>query len=314
MKLDARNSIEKPPALHAGERVGIVAPASAIERDELLRGCEALRLLGYEPVYDESILDRELYFAGTTARRARELETMFIRDDVRAIVCARGGYGCNYLLPHIDLEIIRRHPKIFAGYSDVTTLLTWFHDATGLVTFHAPMVAKDFASTNGVDIPSWQAWMTGQPDLPQPVLLAPIARGKAEGRLYGGCLSMLTASLGTPYEIQTEDTILLIEDVATKPYQIDRMLMQLKLAGKLEGVRGIVFGQMRDCAAPPESSYTLIDVLRRLVEDLGIPAGFGVNSGHVESGNVTLALGVRASLEVEKDSAVLNTLEAAVSI
>ena len=306
--------IVKPPALHPGDRVGIVAPASAVEREQLRWGCDALRSLGYEPVYDDSILERDLYFAGTTERRARELEAMFVREDVRAIVCARGGYGCNYLPPHFDLDVIRRHPKIFAGYSDATTLLTWFHDATGLVTFHAPMVAKDFAALHGVDVPSWQAQMTGQPALASPVPLWPIMPGTAEGRLYGGCLSMLAASLGTPYEIQTEDTILLVEDIAAKPFQIDRMLMQLKLAGKLQGVRGIVFGPMRDCAPPPDSNYTLIDVLRRLVADMDIPVGFGINSGHVEYGNVTLALGVRVSLAVEKDSAVLSTLEAAVTI
>jgi muramoyltetrapeptide carboxypeptidase len=303
----------KPPALRPGDRIGIVAPASAIQNDELLRGCEALRSLGYEPVYDESILDRRFYFAGSTERRARELQTMFARDDVRAIICARGGYGCNYLLPFLDLETIRRHPKIFAGYSDVTTLLTWFHDTTGLVTFHAPMVAKDFATANGADVASWQAQMTGQTPA-QPVHLSPLIPGKAKGRLYGGCLSMLAASLGTPYEIHTEGTILLIEDVAAKPYQIDRMLMQLKLAGKLEGVRGIVFGQMLACEAPPECGYSLLDILRSLVANLGIPVGFGINSGHVESGNITLPLGVQASLDVEQNAAVLTMLEAAVSM
>jgi muramoyltetrapeptide carboxypeptidase len=305
--------IVKPPALRANDRIGIIAPASAVDRDQLLRGCEALRALGYEPVYNESIFDKELYFAGSTARRAQEFQAMFVREDVRAIVCARGGYGCNYLLPHIDVEIVRRHPKIFAGYSDVTTLLTWLHDATGLVTFHAPMVAKDFASANGVDITSWQAQMTGQTSAPS-VTLLPIMPGMAAGKLYGGCLSMLAASLGTPYEIHTEDTILLIEDVAAKPFQIDRMLMQLKLAGKLKGVRGIVFGQMRDGAPPPDSSYTLSDVLRRSVEDMGIPVGCGINSGHVDGGNLTLALGVQVSLVVEKESGVLNMLEAAVIV
>jgi muramoyltetrapeptide carboxypeptidase len=308
---ETKNSIVRPLPLRAGDRVGIVAPASAIDREHLLLGCEALRRLGYEPVYEDSILDCDLYFAGTVQRRARELTAMFAREDVRAILCARGGYGCNYLLPHIDIEVVRRHPKIFAGYSDVTTLLTWFHDAAGMVTFHAPMVAKDFAAEQGVDISSWQAQMTGQ-SLPAPVLLSPLARGNAEGVLYGGCLSMLVASLGTPYEIATQDKILLIEDVATKPYQIDRMLMQLRLAGKLNGVRGIVFGPMRDCDPPPGASYTLQEVLRHAVEDLRIPVAFGVNSGHVECGNITLALGVRVSLAVEEGGAVLKTLESAV--
>src|SRR6202035_2315782 len=125
----------KPPALQPGDTIGIIAPASNIKRELLDAGCKALRRLGYEPVYFDSILEKNLYFAGTNERRARELEEMFSRDDVRAIVCARGGYGANYLLKELDLEIIKAHPKIFIGYSDITTLLTYFHDAAGFITF-----------------------------------------------------------------------------------------------------------------------------------------------------------------------------------
>jgi muramoyltetrapeptide carboxypeptidase len=292
--------------------VGIIAPASPIDGELLDAGCAALRALGYEPVYEESILSSELYFAGGIQRRVGELEAMFAREDVRAIICARGGYGCNYLLPHIDLDIIRRHPKIFVGYSDVTTLLTWFHDATGLVTFHGPMVTKDFAVAHGVDVPSWRANTAGEQELHRAALLQPMVPGQAAGNLYGGCLSMLAASLGTPYEIDTKDTILLIEDVAAKPYQIDRMLMQLRLAGKLAGVKGIVFGQMRDCAAAG-CDYSLVDVLHYCVGDVGVPVAYGLNSGHVERDNLTMPLGVRVSLVVEKSFAALTTVEPAVS-
>src|SRR5712691_3208560 len=149
------NSRIKPLALRSGDKVGIVAPASNIKREALEAGCAGLRQAGYEPFYFDSILDRDLYFAGSIERRARELEEMFVRDDIRAIVCARGGYGSNYLLPAfdakttnlktLDLKKIAAHPKIFVGYSDLTTLLTWFADSANLVTFHGPMVAKDFA-------------------------------------------------------------------------------------------------------------------------------------------------------------------------
>src|ERR1700674_151055 len=128
----------KPPALQPGDTVGIVAPASNIKAGLLQAGCEALRKLGYKPFYFDSILEQDLYFAGTPERRVRELEEMFARDDVRAIICARGGYGANYLLRAVDLKKIAAHPKIFMGYSDVTTLLTWFADAAGIVTFHGP--------------------------------------------------------------------------------------------------------------------------------------------------------------------------------
>src|SRR5271169_3545999 len=152
----SQNSRIKPPALRPGDKVGIVAPASNVKRDLLHAGCDGLRRVGYEPFFFESILERDLYFAGSAERRARELEDMFVRDDVRAIVCARGGYGSNYLLREIDLKRIAAHPKIFVGYSDLTTLLTWFADQANLVTFHGPMATKDFALADGVDLASWQ--------------------------------------------------------------------------------------------------------------------------------------------------------------
>src|SRR5213080_5304371 len=147
----------KPPTLKPGDVVGIVAPASDIKRDLLESGCEALRKLGYKPFYFDSILQQDLYFAGSHERRAHELQEMFERDDVRAIVCARGGYGSNYLLKALDLRKIASHPKIFVGYSDNTALLTYFADAGGFVTFHGPMAAKDWAHPGGVDLDSWQA-------------------------------------------------------------------------------------------------------------------------------------------------------------
>src|ERR1700691_2872862 len=151
----------RPPALRPGDTVGIVAPASNIKQPELEAGCEALRRAGYRPLYFDSILTQELYFAGSARRRARELEEMFVRDDVHAIVCARGGYGSNYLLEALDLEKIKAHPKIFIGYSDLSSLLTYFADAAGLLTFHGPMMAKDWAHDNGVDFVSWHAALTG---------------------------------------------------------------------------------------------------------------------------------------------------------
>src|ERR1700704_1295239 len=151
----------KPPALKPGDTVGIVAPASNVKRSDLEAGCEGLRRAGYRPFYLDSILEQDLYFAGPVERRARELEEMFAREEVRAIVCARGGYGANYLLRALDLKAISRTPKIFVGYSDNTTLLTWFSDAAGFVTFHGPMVTKDFVREGGIDVASWEAALTG---------------------------------------------------------------------------------------------------------------------------------------------------------
>jgi len=303
----------KPPALRQEDKVGIVAPASNIKRELLEAGCDGLRRAGYEPFYLPSIFDRDLYFAGSAERRARELEEMFVRDDISAIICARGGYGANYLLQALDLEKIVAHPKIFVGYSDVTTLLTWFSDKARLVAFHGPMVTKDFAFSGGVDFESWRNALGGQAawEIGAASGAKPLVGGEAEGVLYGGCLSLLVAALGTPYDLQTAGTILFLEDLAAKPYQIDRMLMQLKQAGRLRDVRGIVFGEMMDCRQSADQDYTLEEVVLRVVGDLGIPVAFGLRSGHVSRANITLPIGVRARLEVG-DSVTLRILEAAV--
>jgi muramoyltetrapeptide carboxypeptidase len=307
----------KPPALRRGDAVGIVAPASNIKRDALEAGCAALRRAGYRPFYFDSIVEQDLYFAGSIERRARELEEMFMREDVRAIVCARGGYGANYLLEVLDLEKIKAHPKIFVGYSDITCLLTYFSDAAGLPTFHGPMVAKDWAHDDGVDLASWHAAVAGaalwEPDLTAGSGARGLADGEAEGILYGGCLSLLVASLGTPFEISTQNKILFLEDLAAKPYQIDRMLMQLKLAGKFNGVRGIVFGEMVDCVQTASQGYRLEEVVTRIVGPLRVPIAYGVRSGHVTRNNITLPIGVRAALKVRGGEANLRILEAAVA-
>lgn len=311
----SRPQLVKPPALQPGDAVGIVAPASNIKLTDLESGCEALRRAGYRPFYFDSILDRDLYFAGSVERRVRELEEMFARDDVRAIVCARGGYGANYLLSQIDLEKIKAHPKSFVGYSDITSLLSYFIDAAGLVTFHGPMVAKDWAHDGGVDLSSWRFSLsqTAPWDVPLNPETTALVDGDAQGILYGGCLSILVASLGTPYQIETAGKILFFEDLNAKPYQIDRMLMQLKLGGHLDSVRGIVFGEMLDCMQSPNQDYTLQEVITRIVADLKVPVAFGVKSGHVTSGNITLPFGVKANLSVNDRRVALRIEESAVS-
>ena len=305
----------KPPALKNGDTVGIVAPASYFPREDFETGCQALRQMGYNPVYNDSIFDRDLYFAGSVARRALELEEMFVRSDVKAIVCARGGYGANYLLPSIDVKKIAAHPKILVGYSDLTSLLTYLCDAAQVVTFHGPMVAKDFAKPGGVDAASWQSALAGANGWPLDFGtgsgVQSLVQGSAEGVLYGGCLSMLAASLGTPYEIRTQGTILFIEDVATKPFQIDRMLMHLRLAGKFDGVRGIIFGEMLGCTQSPTQGYTLEEVVMRVVGSLGVPIAYGLRSGHVSNGNITLPIGVSALLNVGGSGVALEILEPA---
>ena len=302
----------RPPALRPGDAIGIIAPASAIKEDALIQGCETLTRMGYKPVYDDSILKHDLYFAGTAARRLQELHSMFQREDIRALLCARGGYGANYLVDGIDLNLIRKHPKIFVGYSDNTTLLTLLSDEANLTVFHGPMAAKDFAQEDGVDLASWESALAGAASWQVTNSGAKgLVAGAAQGIFYGGCLPMLTATLGTRHEIQTKDTILFLEDIASKPYQIDRMLIQLQQAGKFQGLRGIIFGEMNDCLQHPQQTYTLEEVVLRIVGKLGIPVAYGLRSGHVSQRNITLPIGVPAALVVTGDQAELQFLESA---
>jgi len=308
-------SLAKPRALRAGDTIAIVAPASNIKREDLEAGCDRLQKAGYRTIFLDSILSHDLYFAGSAERRARELETMFAREDVQAILCARGGYGSNYLLPLLNFEVIRKNPKIFVGYSDLTSLMTRFSRNRGFVTFHGPMAAKDWAHDNGVDMPSWNAVLSGATDtlnLQADSGISGLCDGECEGILSGGCLSILVASLGTSYEMENPNGILFLEDVAAKPFQIDRMLMQLKLAGKLDHVRGIVLGEMRDCVQTANQGYTLQEVIARIVSPLRVPVAFGLRSGHVGERNITLPMGVNARLAVQGSDVTLTLLEPAV--
>jgi muramoyltetrapeptide carboxypeptidase len=319
-------SIIRPPALRPGDKVGIIAPASNVKPDLLEAGCARLRQFGYEPVYSPGILERDLYFAGTVERRLREIEEMLGRQDVRAMICARGGYGSNHLLERILFEKFVHHPKLIIGYSDNTSLLTAIHDRTGLITFHGPMVTKDFASADGIEPTSWNNAVQGTGAWSVPTMGVEVLQpGRARGRLYGGCLSMLVASLGTPFEIKTgrieakdtAGTLLFLEDIAAKPYQIDRMLTQLRLAGKLSRVRGIIFGEMLECVQPGGQDYTLQQVIVRTLRGVNpdVPIVYGLKSGHVSSGNITLPFGVDAELiatDKGRDQRVeLNILEPA---
>jgi muramoyltetrapeptide carboxypeptidase len=297
------------PRPNANQTLGIIAPASPVKRNELEAGCAVLQQMGYKTFYFDSIFESELFFAGNATRRRWELEEMFKRGDISGIICARGGYGSNHLLRDIDLGVVRANPKFFLGYSDATTLLTYFCDQANMVTFHGPMVAKDYALFTpemfGGDVLASgaraYAELSGKGE--QPV------SGNAKGVLYGGCLSMLAASVGTPYEVQTTGTILFMEDIATKPYQIDRMLMQLLLAGKLNGVRGIVFGEMVDCVQPNGQDYSLQEVIKQTLGELKVPIGFGLRSGHVSAQpNLTLPIGLEVELVVGESEVKIRTV------
>jgi muramoyltetrapeptide carboxypeptidase len=308
----------KPRAVPSNAHVAVVSLASTPQPERVERGLAALRTLGYAPQPSEHILARgPLYFAGTPAIRLSDLHHAFTDDQSRAIFCTRGGYGSNYLLDELDLDLIAENAKPLIGYSDLTAMHLWLLDQIQLPAFHGPMLSADFARPNvehlaGVHLPSLQAAFSGKPYIVGAAEgLRSLHPGRARGILYGGCLSIIVALLGTPYEPQTEGKLLFLEDVSAKPYQIDRMLWQLREAGKLEGVRGIVFGEMLDCASPGAPPELLDQVILRAFEKFNGPIAIGLRSGHVSRSNVTLTFGVEAELLVQKE-AQLHLIEPAV--
>ena len=301
----------KPPALPSGSRVAIVAPASSANPDRIARGLAALRGLGYDPVpADHACGKHPPYFSATSDERLADLHGAFADPSIAAIMCIRGGYGSNYLLPRLDLDLIRAHPKPFFAYSDLTAVQTWLLDQLGLVAFHGPMVAADFSQPNGVHLPSFHAAITGGLlTVGVDEGLRVLRPGRAQGVLYGGCLSILAASLGTPWTPQTEDKLLFLEDRGEKPYKLDRLLRQMILGGKFQGVRGVIFGEMLDCADDPAQ---LDEVILRVLADFDVPIAIGLRSGHVSHGCVTLPLGLEADLNLHSDPPQLQILEPAV--
>ena len=309
------DTVLKPPAVLPGARIAVVAPASSADRERIAKGIEALRTLGYDAVAAEHLYGKHPpYFSAAPADRLADLHRAFADPSVAAVMCARGGYGSNYLLAGLDLDLIRAHPKPFLAYSDMTVLQTWLLDQIGLVALHGPMAAADFAVENGVHLPSLEAAISGnlvQADAEQGLRV--LRPGRARGVIYGGCLSLLTSELGTPYAPQTEGKLLFLEDQGEKPYRIDRMLRQMILAGKFEGVLGFLFGEMLSCDSGGAHPGLLDEVILGVLADFDVPIAIGLRSGHVSGGNVTLPLGIEAELILDSSEPLLRYLEPAVS-
>jgi muramoyltetrapeptide carboxypeptidase len=303
----------KIPAVKFDAAISVVAPASFAQPERVERGLAALRALGFAPRLGQHADARgPLFFAGSRDERLADLHAAFADETTGAVICLRGGYGSNYLLDGLDLEVFRNHPKPLFAYSDMTGVQLRLLDQLGLPAFHGPMAAADFYLEDGVHLASFQAVIAGESYKVGPAEgLRPLKPGVASGTLYGGCLSILVSLIGTPFEPQTEGKLLFLEDVNAKPYQIDRMLWQLRQAGKLEGVRGIVFGEMLDCASPGASANLLDEVILRVFDDFDGPIAIGLRSGHVSHENVTLTFGVEAELRIDEE-ATLEMIEPAV--
>jgi muramoyltetrapeptide carboxypeptidase len=314
--MNSRTVALRPAALRPGSTLAVVSPASTPKPELVEQGMQRLQAMGYKTVLFPHALDRgPLYYAGTLQHRLEDLHAAFADPSIDGIICTRGGWGSAELLPHLDATLIRANPKAFIGYSDHTSLQCWLWNEARLASFYGPMVAADFAREGGVDESSWRhsltedrAWSVGARDG-----LRTLRGGVAEGNLSGGCISIYVEALGTPYAPKITEGILFLEDIGTKPYQWDRMLLHLRYSGLLDDVRGIVFGDMGQCVSPQEQDYLERAVLHAL-RDFAGPIAIGLRSGHVSGANVTLPLGVRVKLDLtDADNPEMHFLEAAVT-
>lgn len=285
----------KPDSLNPGDVIRIVASSSPFEKEAFLAGVAILRQWGFDCRYDKGIFAREPYLAGSDDRRLKELVRALQDPEAKAILFARGGYGSMRLLPDLDRVKILGKPKIILGYSDITSLLTYFQNRLGWLTYYGPVVAKDLGKkTEALTLASLHKTLTSQESLG--TIWFPGMRflktGRAQGKLVGGCLSLLVAGLGTPYEINTDGAILFLEDINEKPYSIDRMLTHLKLAGKFKKCRGLVFGSL---AGPnPDEHYR--ETILAALGDFQVPILYGLPVGHAKP-KITIPLGGLVSLD-----------------
>jgi len=295
----------KPPALCPGDTIGIAAPASPFDREAFEQGVEVLQAMGFNVKIPDNLFKREGYLAGSDAERAALLMDLFCDGEVRAVLCARGGFGSMRLLPFLDFEAMGNHPKILVGFSDVTALLVSLYRKCGLVTFHGPMMTT-LAKGSQATSDALMAAITAHSPLvltpSRPVVLNP---GHAAGPVIGGNLSTLSHLMGTPFELVLEGHLLFLEERGEAPYRIDRMLSQLHLGGRLDRVAGVILGSFEDCGALEE----VYGIVKGVFQNRPVPVLAGFDIGHGED-NVTLPLGLWADLDTEDSD--LRFLEPAV--
>ena len=289
------NKSVKPPRLTQGDTVGIVAPAGPFDRKKFMKGKTVLESMGFRTFFDEGIFQKHGFFAGTDVQRADQVNRLFGDPAIRAVVCARGGYGSMRILPFLDFETIQKNPKIFVGFSDISVLLSVLNDRCGLVTFHGPVVTT-LANAIKETIAAMCAVLTSNTILElKPEKGIVIKPGVSSGIMAGGNLTTLCHLVGTPYAPRFNGKILFIEDVGEFPYRIDRMLVQMKLAGCFEGLKGLVLGSFEECGQLDE----IFRIVQEMFKDVNIPILAGFEIGHSKI-NITIPIGLEATLDTDR--------------
>lgn len=299
--------------LRFGDTIGIISPASPKEYDSVQKGIEFFEKQGFHIKKGKYIFNQIGYLAGSDKQRTADLMDMFLDKSVKMILCIRGGYGTMRTLPYIDFEVIKSNPKIFVGFSDITTYLNNFYEKCGLISFHGPMLTSNFEDDVTFDNLIDTIMNGDKPYVlsnPENIFTHSNSASTIEGILQGGNLSLISSTVGTPYEIDTKDKILFIEDVGEEPYVVDRMLTQLLLANKLQVCKAIILGQFTNCTLPHyKRSLTLEEVLKDRILSLNIPTLCNFMSGH-DYPKLTLPIGAKVSLNCAEGK--LSVLEAVV--
>jgi muramoyltetrapeptide carboxypeptidase len=298
----------KPPALRRGDRIAVVAPASSFNRAEFDLGIAEIRRLGFEPVYEDSVFDTAMFTAGTPSVRAAAIKRWWEDPDVAALLAVRGGYGSVQILPELERWYLDRRPKLFIGYSDNTSLLSWLNCQCKVTALFGPMIEGRLArGAEGYNESSFLRLATNEGaglEL-RPPGLSVIKPGSVTGPLFGGTLTQLAASMGTPYAFDPpRGHVLLIEDVGERPYRLDRMLTQLRLAGILSRAVSLIFGEMRGCDEP-SGAPAARDVAAAFARDIPGPVIFGFPAGHTTGPCWSLPLGVRVQVRTRPDPVVI---------
>lgn len=298
--------MNKARALKIGDTIGLIAPSSPTSLENIEKAKKTINDMGFKVKMGKSPYERYGYLSGSDEIRANDINNMFKDTEVDAIICLRGGYGTPRILDLIDCGIIRENPKIFVGYSDITALHIAFTQISNLVTYHGPMVTSDIIgnfsdfSKDSLFNMIMNTKRVEKIANPQGEEILTIKGGIAEGSIIGGNLSLIVATIGTPYEIDVKDKILFIEEIGEEPYSIDRMLNQLRLSGKLQEASGIIFGDFKGCESKKhDESLTLEQVITDLVKEAGKPTIFNLKAGHCEP-MLTLPFGIKARLDADK--------------